>query len=144
MQILDSSYIDLPCPIKLKEAYIKLKNNDNVCFISALYPATVNSERKSSYPHYSTVVTMKNIVFPMTLKQISLFQKQNQISVNVQILKKKINKRVYNVSSRCISQGNVNLLLQHYVNKKGGADHLTNKCRDGKCYLIRNCAETLS
>jgi len=40
--------------------------------VAALYPAERNSERMSSYPHYTTVQTLisDDIEFPMTLKNI--------------------------------------------------------------------------
>ncbi|XP_050516328.1 uncharacterized protein LOC126891188 [Diabrotica virgifera virgifera] len=89
---LGSSYIELPPQIKRKQACINVKNDDEACFawavISALYPCRSNSDLMSSYPHYSQVLKLKGIQWPMTFKQIPNFEKQNNISINVYILKK--------------------------------------------------------
>ncbi|XP_043288824.1 uncharacterized protein [Venturia canescens] len=50
---------------------------------AALYPAEKNSDRTSSYPHYSTIFNFQGINFPMTLDQIGKFEKMNNLSINV-------------------------------------------------------------
>ncbi|CAH1115853.1 unnamed protein product [Psylliodes chrysocephalus] len=89
---LGSSYVELPPQIANKKACVNVKNDDQACFAwaitSALYPIHKNSDRVSSYPHYSTVLKLKGIQFPMTMKQIPNFEKQNDVSVNVYILQK--------------------------------------------------------
>ncbi|KAK9878806.1 hypothetical protein WA026_003644 [Henosepilachna vigintioctopunctata] len=69
-----------------------MKNNDEACFAwavtAALHPVEKSPERISKYPHYTKVLKLKGIQFPMTLKQIPNFEKQNNISINVYILKK--------------------------------------------------------
>lgn len=80
-------HIDLPRKIMLKRAVVNVRSKDNACFawavVAALYPAKKNSERISEYPHYSTVLNMCGIEFPVMLPQISKFEKQNSTSVNV-------------------------------------------------------------
>ena len=39
--------------------------------------------RESSYPHYTTVLNLTNIEFPMTLKDISKFEWLNAVSINM-------------------------------------------------------------
>jgi len=51
--------------------------------VAALHPVERNAERKSSYPHYTTVLNLKDIEFPMTLNQIKKFENLNEISINV-------------------------------------------------------------
>jgi len=51
--------------------------------MAALHPAERKPERESSNPHYSTVLNLKDIEFPMTLTQIKKFENQNNISINV-------------------------------------------------------------
>jgi len=79
--------IGLPRKIMLKRAVVNVKSNDNTCFawavVAALHSATKHSERTNEYPHYSTVLNLCGIEFPMTLPQISKFERQNAISVNV-------------------------------------------------------------
>ncbi|XP_072389458.1 uncharacterized protein [Diabrotica undecimpunctata] len=89
---LGSSYVELPPQIKRKEACINVKNDDKACFawavVSALYPVTEHPQRVSKYPHYSQVLKLKGIQWPMTIKQIPNFENQNDISINVYYLKK--------------------------------------------------------
>ena len=82
-----SSYIKLPEKILLKQACINVENKDEACFawaiVSALYPVKKNSNRISSYPHYTDVLNVQGIEFPMQLSKIRKFEKNNNISVNV-------------------------------------------------------------
>ena len=80
-------HIKLPREIMFKKAVINVQSTDNACFawavVAALHPAEKYPERVSQYPHYSTVLNICGIEFPMTLPQISKFEKLNTISVNV-------------------------------------------------------------
>ncbi|XP_067216712.1 uncharacterized protein [Linepithema humile] len=80
-------YIELPWQIMLKRAVVNVQSTDNACFawavVAALHPAEKYLERVSQYPHYSTVLNLCGIEFPVTLPQISKFEKLNAISVNV-------------------------------------------------------------
>jgi len=51
--------------------------------VAALHPVEKNSEQESSYPHYATVLNLKDIEFPMTLTQIKKFENLNDIFINV-------------------------------------------------------------
>ena len=63
------------------------RTTDNACFawsvVTALYPAEKYTERESSYPHYTAVLNLADIEFPMTLKDISKFERLNTVSINV-------------------------------------------------------------
>ncbi|XP_067215258.1 uncharacterized protein [Linepithema humile] len=87
-------HIELPLDIVNKKAVVNVKSNNNACFawavVAALYPVEKNSDRVSQYPHYSTVLNLCGIEIPMTLPQISKFEKLNTISVNVFTMKEKI------------------------------------------------------
>ncbi|XP_024871338.1 uncharacterized protein LOC112454272, partial [Temnothorax curvispinosus] len=80
-------WFEIPQWIKVKKAVINVHSYDNACFawavISALYPALRNVDRCGSYPYYATVLNLEGIEFPMTLRQISRFERLNDISVNV-------------------------------------------------------------
>jgi len=86
-------YIELPRKIKLKRAVVNVQSTDNACFawsvVAALHPAEKHSEQKYSYPHYTSVLNLKDIEFPMTLTQIKKFENQNNISINVYCIEKK-------------------------------------------------------
>ncbi|KYN09825.1 hypothetical protein ALC57_18047, partial [Trachymyrmex cornetzi] len=87
-------HIKLPREIMLKRAVINVQSTDNACFawsvVAALHPAQKNVERESSYPHYSSVLNLQDIQFPMTLSQIRKFEALNNISINVYAIEKGI------------------------------------------------------
>ena len=86
-----SSYIKLPDFISKKHACINVKNNDQACFywaiVSALFPSKKHQELPSTYPYYKSVLNTQNLQLPMPLHEISKFEKNNDISVNVYALK---------------------------------------------------------
>jgi len=49
----------------------------------------LKENRNGNLPHYSTVLNLKDIEFPMTLNQIKKFEHQNNISINVYCIEKK-------------------------------------------------------
>ncbi|XP_011685688.1 PREDICTED: uncharacterized protein LOC105448679 [Wasmannia auropunctata] len=71
----------------LTRAVVNVQSIDNACFawsvVAALYPAKNHVDRESSYPHYKSVLNLKDIEFPMTLSQIKKFENLNAISINV-------------------------------------------------------------
>ncbi|RLU15163.1 hypothetical protein DMN91_012159 [Ooceraea biroi] len=85
--------IKLPEEIKTKKAVVNVQSKDNACFawsvIATLYPAERHTERQSSYPHYTTVLNLKGIEFPVSLKQIKKFELLNDISINVYAIQEK-------------------------------------------------------
>ena len=84
-----SSYIELPESLANKKAIINLKNTDNKCFMwsvtRALHPAKDHSERIDTKLIKSTEnFNWDGITFPVDLKQIDRFEKQNDsLSINV-------------------------------------------------------------
>ena len=77
----------LPRELLLKNATISVGSEDNACcawaVVDALYPAQRDTARQSSYPHYSLVLNLQGIEFPMSMGQIGTFKRQNEISINV-------------------------------------------------------------
>ncbi|XP_043280369.1 uncharacterized protein [Venturia canescens] len=131
-----SSYVDLPAKIRNKNACINVQNNDEQCFkwaiLSALHP-TNYSNRVSEYRRYEQELNFDGIEFPVEPRKISKFEKQNEVSVNVYILKKK--KHDFDVLPLHVTdakkQRHVNLLLvqDHYVEEEGEEE-------DEECYAI--------
>ena len=84
-----SSYIPLPEWIKLKEAIVNMKNSDQECFkwciARALKPVKRNAERISKdLRKQSEVLNFQGIEFPVPLKDIDKFKKQNRgLAINV-------------------------------------------------------------
>ncbi|XP_043264093.1 uncharacterized protein LOC122404229 [Colletes gigas] len=85
--------IQLPREIQLKKAVISVCSTDNACFawsvVAALHPAKNHIYRASTYPHYTTVLNIQDIEFPMTLNQIKKFEHVNNISINVYTIENK-------------------------------------------------------
>ena len=84
-----SSYIELPSSLYMKKAIINVKNeNDNECFkwavTSAVFPAKEHGERLSKRMREdSEKFDWTGIEFPVSLKQIDKFEKQNNYAINV-------------------------------------------------------------
>ncbi|XP_071631816.1 uncharacterized protein [Temnothorax longispinosus] len=112
-------FVEIPREIKKKKAVINVQSRDNACFawsvVAALHPAQRNAERESSYPHYTSVLNLTDIEFPMTLNQIKKFENHNNISINVYSIKKRNKKLVIlplRVTDRKMGR-HVNLLYVH-------------------------------
>ena len=84
-----SSYIELPSGLFMKKEIINVKNeNDNECFkwavTSAVFPAERDGERLSKQMRKdSEKFDWTGIEFPVSLKQIDKFEKQNPYAINV-------------------------------------------------------------
>ena len=85
-----SSYIDLPKEIKTKKAVINVQSKDNRCFEYAILSAhhydkiKTDHSRSSKYKDYLGKLNFTGIEFPVSLKDIDKFGKQNPgIGVNV-------------------------------------------------------------
>ena len=85
-----SSYIDLPDELKNKKAIINMKNEDNKCFLWCVlralnpskdkHPSRIDKDLKSK----ENTLNMEGIAYPVNLKDIKRFEKQNlEISVSV-------------------------------------------------------------
>ena len=65
-----------------------MKNTDSKCFLwsvlAALHPATHHIDRQSNYKHYENSLDISGLSFPLAVKDVLKFEKQNpSISVNV-------------------------------------------------------------
>ncbi|XP_045777884.1 uncharacterized protein LOC123875870 [Maniola jurtina] len=115
------SYIALPNVVKNTKSCINIRNNDNHCFlwsiVAALFPQNNNVCRTSSYPHYSEVLNIDgNMSFPPSYKDIKMFEKINELSINVYGLDNKHNVTgpLYITTAR--KSNHINLL---YIQKNG-------------------------
>ncbi|XP_071642960.1 uncharacterized protein [Temnothorax longispinosus] len=90
-------WMKIPLGIRVKKAVNVLSENDT-CFaravVAALYPAKHNAERCGSYPDYATVLNLDGIKFPIDLKQIGKFERQNNVSINVFTTREGIEKKI--------------------------------------------------
>ncbi|KAJ8916437.1 hypothetical protein NQ315_014650 [Exocentrus adspersus] len=58
-------------------------NKYEIGLVAALHPVEKDPQRVSKYPHYSTVLDLSGLEFPLKLKHINVFESNNNISVNV-------------------------------------------------------------
>lgn len=128
---MGSSFIDLPRAIAFKRAIVNVKNIDNACFahavVSALHPVKNNNNCVSSYPPYESCLNLNKITFPMTISQISKFESQNDISINVYVLKLKnyqyVTCPVYLTSSKKDTHVNLLMIQENYTNNSEDNDN---------------------
>ena len=122
-----NSYIPLPDEIIKKKACINVQNEDDKCFqwaiLSALHPTSKHTERVTKYKAFEGELNFKGIEFPVTSRQIAKFEHQNDVSINLYILKKRDEK--FEVSpchvTKSKKEQHVNLLFvqDHYVDEEG-------------------------
>lgn len=138
-----SSFIELPHQIKIKNACVNVKNDDEACFawaiIAALHPADRDPQRVNKYKLYQQELNLTGIQFPMTLKQIPRFETQNKISVNVYILEFKNGK--FNVVPSFLTKTkqstHVNLLMIHdFYDSIDDANEDINNCSPIKYHYV--------
>ena len=76
-----SSYIDLPKWIKDKEAIINIKNRDDKCFLWCIlrhiYPKKNDGQYLKDLRKYEFSLNTKGITFPMSVNNITKFEKLN-------------------------------------------------------------------
>ena len=155
-----SSYIDLPKELKNKNAIINMKNEDNNkcflwCVLRALNPKDKNAERiDKDLKSKENTLNMEGIEYPVSLKDINRFEKQN-LDISISVLgyskderiyplriseftkKKKEDERKHNIVLLLIKKGdnshycyvkNLSALLSSQINK-----------HDHKLYFCLNC-----
>ena len=129
-----SSYIELPEWLKSKKAVINLQNKDEECFkwavIEALHHEEIkhHPERISLLRPYENQYNWKGLEFPVSIKKIDKFEKNNPgIAVNVLFSNKK-NQNIYTArrserNVKCKKQVNLLTIVdgekRHYTIIKG-------------------------
>ena len=127
------TWIKLPASLKSKKAIINMKNTDDKCFKWNLNPVSKNQERISNdLIRQSTRFNLNGISFPVNLKDISKFEKNNPgFSVNVFGYEKNVNPlRVSKTKGKA-----VDLLL---ISGSGASDKTKHYC------VIKNLSRLLS
>ena len=151
-----SSYIDLPPELKNKKALINMKNTDNKCFLWSVLRGLNPKDKKAGridkdLKSKENTLNMEGIEYPVSLKDIKRFEKQNpDISISVLGYSKdeKIyplrrskhamkNKRKYNIILLLIKDGD----NSHYCLVKNESALLSSQVnkRKGKLYFCLNC-----
>ena len=89
-----NSFIPTPIRLRYKKAIINVENNDDKCFmyaiLSSLFPQRINSNRMSRYKSHINHLKFGDIKFPVQIKDISKFEKLNNLSINVFVYGKHI------------------------------------------------------
>ena len=86
-----SIFVELLADIQHKKAVVNIENEDEFflwAVTAALNPAKHHVNRPKSYPHYSSVLKYEGINFPIALKDVSKFEKLNNLSINVYSIEK--------------------------------------------------------
>ena len=81
-----SSFIELPQIIQNKKGCLNIKNDDNLCFLYCIIAhdrPIKNIERPSKLKNFVHEYNVKGIDFPMSINQITKFEKLNNKSINV-------------------------------------------------------------
>ena len=161
--IKGSSYIDLPKELKNKNAIINMKNEDNNkcflwCVLRALNPKDTHPERiDKDLKSKENTLNMEGIDYPVSLKDIKRFEKQN-LDISISVLgyskderiyplriseftkKKKEDERKHNIVLLLIKNGNnshyclvknLSALLSSQVNNHGHKLYFCLNCLNG-------------
>ena len=154
-----SSYIDLPKELKNKNAIINMKNEDDKCFMWSIlralnpkdnHPERIDKDLKSK----EHTLNMEGINYPVELKDIKRFEKQNP-DISISVLGYSKDERVYSLKISDYTKykkederkHNIVLLLikngdnSHYCLVKNLSALLTSQVnsRKGKFYFCLNC-----
>ena len=95
-----SSYIDLPKELKNKNAIINMKNKDNNkcflwCVLRALNPKDDHPERiDKDLKSKENTLNMEGIAYPVSLKDINRFEKQN-LDISISVLGYSKDEKIY-------------------------------------------------
>ena len=155
-----SSYIDLPKELKNKNAIINMKNeNNNKCFLwcvlRALNPKDKNAERiDKDLKSKENTLNMEGIAYPVSLKDINRFEKQNP-DISISVLGYSKDEKIYplriskftKVKKEDERKHNIVLLLikdgdnSHYCYVKNESALLASQVNNhkGKIYFCLNC-----
>ena len=155
-----SSYIDLPKELKNKNAIINMKNEDNNkcflwCVLRALNPKDKNAERiDKDLKSKENTLNMEGIAYPVSLKDINRFEKQNP-DISISVLGYSKDEKIYplriskftKVKKEDERKHNIVLLLikngdnSHYCYVKNESALLTSQVNNhkGKFYFCLNC-----
>ena len=84
-----SSYLPLPNELNAEWGCLNIQNNDKKCFLwsilATLHPLQHRNhpDRVMKYKQYDRELNMSRIQYPVDIKDISKFEHQSNISVNV-------------------------------------------------------------
>ena len=147
-----SSYLPLPDWLPRKKAIINPQNDDEECFkwvvIAALRWTDIKShpEQISNLKEFSNDYNWSGLKFPVSIKDINVFEMNNDISVNVLSVE---DKDIYICRKGRPTLREINLMLiseddrWHYTAIKSLSRLLTSRITKHKCkqYFYTNCLQ---
>ena len=84
-----STYIPTPSWLSKKKCVVNVKNFDTKCFVwfvlAALHPPKYHPDRLSNYLDYENSLNISGLSFPLAVKDVPKFEKQN-LSISVSVL----------------------------------------------------------
>jgi hypothetical protein len=156
--LLGSSYIRTPKNIVDKHAIVNVKNlKDNLCFVwsvlAHLHPAKHHPDRLTNYEHFLHEINVKDLVFPLSLKQIPKFESLNP-TIRITVLAYDDDEKDFiplYVSPHHNRQHQVNLLLltdgdkHHYTLIRNMSRLVAGRTKhEGKNYVCEYCLHPCS
>ena len=125
-----SSYIDLPKSIKDKKACVNVQNNDDdKCFVWAILSAEKNiknnPQRLEHYTPFENTINMDGIPTPVPITSIPRFERLNNRSVNVYVLRWNNTQKKYDVDPVYISPQNSHTTSIYYIFQTSKESHIT-------------------
>ena len=148
-----SSYIELPRFIKLKQAVINMKNEDNKCFLwcilRALNPVDNHPERiDKNLKNKIDTLNMEGIEYPVSLRDINKFESLNS-NISITVLGYDTRDKIYplRISKHNDRTHKIKLLLiedneeRHYCLIRNLSRLIGTQVskHNGKCFICENC-----
>ena len=155
-----TSFFPTPSFIAETKAILNIKCNDQKSFLysilAAMHPANKNGERVTNYTKYMDEVNMNGIEYPVTIKQIEKFERQNE-DISIGVMYFDSDKHLI-VPAYCTKyrerKHHVNLFLLRKVDEKGtvtehytlvrNLDRLLYHVTMRQCYVCHYCLHRFS
>ena len=122
-----SAYIDLPTELKNKKAIINMKNEDNKCFLWSVLrglnpkdknPQIIDKDLKSK----ENTLNMEGIEYPVSLKDIKRFERQNP-DISISVLGYNKDDKVYPLKYKQKNNCKHHIVLLYVKDEEGENSH---------------------
>ena len=118
------SYVPLPEIIMRKKATINMHNKDDKCFLWSilryLHPIQMNEVRLTDLKKYENDLKFNEIKFPVSLKDITKFEKQNPDLLGINVFSLDENNKIYPLR---INQKDCQKSIDLFLYSKDGKQH---------------------